>query len=114
MKSKQQIARDYYEAMGKKDLDALASMLDEGVEFKAPLGKASGKEALLESTQNFMKIFDQMKIVHVMAEGEQAIVVYDVQCNEPIGLVRSVALMKIREGLVTDVQLIYDTRPFLK
>jgi hypothetical protein len=41
-------------------------------------------------------------------------IVYDLDCQAPIGNFRVAALMDIRNGLIEKIELFYDARPFEK
>jgi hypothetical protein len=41
-------------------------------------------------------------------------VVYDLDCPEPVGPFSSSALMTFENGLITKIELFYDARPFDK
>ena len=107
------VARSYYDAMGRKDLPEIEKYLHPDVHFKAPLAQTKGKEALLESIEKFFSLFHSSTIHAKFGDEDSAMVVYDLDCPQPIGLFRSVALLRFQDGLIVDVELFYDARPFV-
>lgn len=107
-----QIAEAYYKAMGEKNVEAVGKCLHPDVQFVAPLGKMSGKEAVLEGAKRFTTLFKSLKIRSKFGSGDQAMVVYDLECPAPIGVFSTAVLMAFREGLVVKIELFFDARPF--
>lgn len=108
------IATVYYTAMSEKNIGALEKHLHPDVQFSAPLAKVKGKEAVLESTKGFANFFKSLKIRAKLGTGDQAMIVYDLECPEPVGNVTSASLMTFQDGLITKIELFYDARPFVK
>ena len=106
------IAENLYKELGEKNIEAIKKYVHPDVQFSAPLAKAEGKEAYLKAAQGFTTLFDTLTIRAKFAEGDQAMVVYDLECPAPIGLFKSAALLTFDKGLITKVELFYDARPF--
>ena len=108
------IAKAYYGAMSKKNINDVEKYLHADVQFSAPLAKVTGKKTFLESITKFISFFKTLTIRAQFGSDDQAIVVYDVDFPAPIGMVPTVALMNIQNGLITKIELFYDARPFEK
>ena len=106
------IAEAYYKAMGEKNVAAVGKYLHPDVQFVAPLGKMSGKEAVLEGAKKFTILFKALKIRSTFGSQDQAMVVYDLECPVPIGSFSTAVLMSFQEGLVSKIELFFDARPF--
>lgn len=106
------IAEAYYKAMGEKNVAEVGKYLHPDVQFVAPLGKMSGKEAVLEGAKKFTTLFKSLKIRSKFGSDDQAMVVYDLECPEPIGSFSTAALITFRESLVSKIELFFDARPF--
>lgn len=104
----------YYTEMGKKNIEALAKYLHPNVQFKSPVAKAVGKEALLEATKSFMNLFSALTIRSKFGAGDQAMVVYDVEFPAPFGMIPTSVLLTFQEGLIAKIELFFDARPFEK
>lgn len=110
--STQDIGRQYYEAMGNRDIETVSKYLHEHVTFSGPLANTQGKDIVLGAVKGFMAFFQDLTIRHVFGDKDQVMVVYDMNFPAPIGLFRGAALLKVQDGLITSVELFYDARPF--
>lgn len=108
------LAEAYYTAVGKKNVVDIEKFLHPDVLFVGPLAKLKGKEAILEATKRFTTLFKTLKIRAKFGSGDQAMVVYDLDCPLPIGHFSTAVLMTFQEGLVAKIELFYDARPFDK
>lgn len=108
------IAQTFYTAFGEKNVGAMEKYLHPDVHLITPLSKLQGKEAYLEAVKNFMAFFKALSIRATFGEGDQALIVYDLECLSPIGKVPSAALMTFQEGLITRNELFHDTSLFNK
>lgn len=106
------VAEAYYKNMAKKDLNAIAALIDPNIEFSGPLTKLKGKDAMLPAIQGFMQAFDTIAIRFVGGNDDKAFLVFDLQCPEPIGTIPSAAFMTVKNGLITRSELFFDARPF--
>ena len=109
-----EIVTEYYQAMGKRDFEKLEKFLASDVQFIGPLAKLKGKEAVVEATKRFTSLFKTLNVRAKFGSNNQAMVVYDLDCPEPVGLFSSSALMTFENGLITKIELFYDARPFDK
>ncbi len=109
-----EIAKTYYNAVGVKNIDGIAKFLHPDVQFSGPLAKLKGKDAVLDATKNFANMFTSLKVRLVAGTNDQVILVYDLEFPEPIGNMSSSVLMTFKDGLVTNLELFYDARPFEK
>jgi hypothetical protein len=108
------IAKAFYTAMSEKKVSEMEKYLHPDVQFNAPLAKLEGKEAYLEALKEFTAFFKTLTIREKFGAGDQAMVVYDLECPVPIGKFSSAALMTLSKGLITKIELFYDARPFGK
>lgn len=106
------IAKAFYTAMSEKNIGTMEKYVHPDIQFTAPLAKLQGKEAYLEALKGFTAFLKTLTLRAAFAEGDQAVVVYDVDFPVPVGKVASVALMTFQEGLITKIELFYDARPF--
>lgn len=106
------VANAYYQAMGRKDLSGVARCLHPEIQFKAPLATLSGKEAVVEAAGRLFGLFQTLTTRAVLGSDSQAMVAYDLHCPAPIGVCRAAALMHFKEGLIFQLELFFDARPF--
>jgi hypothetical protein len=104
----------YYKAMGDKDLSGMARHLDHDVRFIGPMADMTGKEAVLEAAKRLLPLFNSLRIRAKFGFGDQAMLAYDLDCAEPIGVFRVAVLMTLKNSLIARIELFYDPRPFEK
>lgn len=112
MTNYKQIAKEYYTAVGKKDLSALEKFLHPDVKLKGPLSKPEGKSAVIESVKFFTTQFKTLKVEDVFAEQDRAVVVY-ITDFPGVGEIKSVALVSFKDDLIAQLELFFDPRPFI-
>src|ERR1700678_3187041 len=108
------IAKAFYTAFGGKNVGDMEKYLHPDVQLITPFAKLQGKEAYFKAAKNFMAFFNALTIRATFSEGEQAMIVYDLDCPAPIGKVPGAALMTFQEGLITRNELFHDTNPWNK
>jgi ketosteroid isomerase-like protein len=107
-------AEAYYQAMHNKDLAGVARHLHPDVRFLGPLADLTGKEAVLEAAKRFVSLTKSLKVRAKFGSDNTAMLAYDVDFGEPIGICRSAVMMTFNDGLITRIELFYDARPFEK
>lgn len=108
------LAKAYYETLGAKDSASMGKYLHPEVKFISPLAQMTGKESVLEAAKNLFKIFEKLDIRALFGNEDQAMVALDMHCPEPIGVFRTASLLTFQEGLITRIELFYDTKPLEK
>ncbi len=102
----------YYNAMNKKDLIGVEKYLHSNVECKGAMTHVTGKNEVMQVIKEFFGLFKSLTIQEKFSSGDKVMVVYDLDCSEPIGIVRIAALMTFKGDLITKFELFYDPRPF--
>jgi len=102
----------YYKAFSDKDPDGIAQHLDAAVELRSPMAENDGRDAVVEAAKRLMGLIVSLEVRATFSEGERVVIIYDLQCSAPVGLVRTAAFMTFREGLISRIELFFDGRPF--
>lgn len=105
-------AREYYAFVAQKNSQGVEKYLHPEVKLKGPLASLQGKKAVLEASQNYMKMLSSLKIRTAMASEDQVCVVYDIQIPNLVKDFPASVLMTFKEGLVVQLDLFYDATPF--
>lgn len=105
------IAQEFYTAFGEKNVGIMEKYLHPDVELVTPLSRLQGKDAYLEAAKAFTAFFNALTLRATFGEGDQAVVVYDLECG-PVGEVPAVALLTLHEGLIIRNELFHDTAPW--
>lgn len=108
------IIENYYQDVNERNFDQVEKYLHPDVQFIGPLAKLNGKEAVLDATRKFTTLFKTLKIRAKCGSPNQAMVVYDLVCPEPIGVFSTAVLMTFENNLIIKLELFYDARPFDK
>ena len=106
------IAKAYYLAINNKNLSEVEKYLDPNIHFINPFANIIGKEAVLNAASEFMTIFKTLTVQTEFCSEDKVMLVYDLDCPLPIGLVRAAALMHFKDDLIAQIELFFDTRPF--
>lgn len=111
-KNNMEIAKSYYTAMGKKNIQEFEQYLHPDVKVISPLIEKTGKEVVLEALKGFIAAFNTLMIRAAFDSPDQAILVIDVDYPAPIGNIRTASLISIQDALIVKIELFFDGRPF--
>jgi ketosteroid isomerase-like protein len=104
----------YYKAMNGKDLPGMALHLHPDLRLVSPLDELTGKDAVLAAAKPLLDLIKSIEVRAQFGSADQAMLTYDMDFGEPIGVCRTAALMTFRDGLIARNELFFDTRPFAK
>ena len=95
------------------DPEAMAKYLHPQVRFKGPIARMTSREQLLRAAAQMFGVLKALNVTARFSAGDQAIFVYDFVCAEPIGACRTAELMTFENGVITEIELFFDPRPFV-
>jgi len=104
----------YYKAMADKDLPGMARHLHPDVRLVTPMEELTGKEVVLEAAKRLLNLIKSIKVHAKFGSQEQAMLTYDMDFAEPIGVCRAAALMTFKDGLIVRNEVFFDASPFKK
>ncbi len=104
----------YYTALGQKSLEEVKKHLHPDIQFTDPQEKVIGKEAVLKAAKGFTGIFKTLTIHAKFGSEDQAMIIYDVEIPGFAKKLRAASLLSFKEGLISKIDLIYDTLCFLE
>ena len=107
------IAREYYKAYDEKNIPVIEKYLHPDILFIGPLGESSGKEAFLTAAKRFLGIIKKLEIRTAFGSGDQVILIYDLYFGEPETICRTAVFMNFKDGLISQLELFYDPRPWI-
>lgn len=114
MKDTTAIAVAYYTALGEKNLEEVKRYLHPNIQFGDPQEQVIGKEAVLQAAKGFSAIFKTLTIRAEFGSENQAVIIYDVEIPNFAKTLRAASLLSFQEGLISKIELIYDTRCFME
>jgi hypothetical protein len=106
------IAEDYLDAVNEQDIEALGKNLHPLLHFKAALCEIDGRQNFLEHTEKFFSSIKGLEIRARFASASQTFFLYDLFFNNSLGMSRTANLMTFENGMITEMELVYDPRPF--
>ena len=104
------IAVAYYTALGNKNLEEVKKYLHPDIQFADPQEKVVGREAVLKAAKGFTGIFKTLTVHEKFGSENQAMIVYDVDIPGLSKKLRAASLLSFQEGLISNIELVYDTR----
>jgi hypothetical protein len=107
-------AEAYYKAMKDKDLSGMARHLHPDVRLVTPMEELTGKEAVLGAAQRLLPLIIGIQVHAKFGSEDQAMLTYDMNFAEPVGVCRAAALMTFQDGLIMRNEIFFDARPFAK
>jgi len=110
--SMETICDAYLDAWAHKDLDGIGACLHPGVHFKGPMQELDGRQSVLLAAQRVFPLLERFEKRERFLSRDHAMFVYDFVCREPIGVCPTAELVRFEDGLVRDIQLFFDARPF--
>lgn len=107
-------AKAYYLAVNEKNLPEVEKYLHPQIKFMSPYANIEGRENMLNAVKRFMTIVRKLTVRTGCGSGDQVMLVYDLESPEPIGASKAAVLMNFEDGLISRLELFFDTRPFEK
>lgn len=100
----------YYMALAEKNIEKVSKYLHPDVQFTDPQEKLIGREAVLKAAQGFAGIFKNLKIRAPFGSEDQAMIVYEVEIPDITKKLQAASLLSFEEGLISKIELFYDTK----
>jgi hypothetical protein len=107
-------ASAYLKAWDNKDLAEISGYLHPEVRFLGPMADVTGKEPVLASAQRMFPLMQNLNVRSIFSSGEQVMAAYDFICAQPVGNCRTAELITFKDGLISQIELFFDARPFEK
>ena len=108
----EQASAAYLAAWEKKDLDGIKARLHPEVHFKGPMQELNGRDAVLAAAQRVFPLLVRFEALAQFVAQDRAMFAYDFVCREPIGVCPTAELVRFENGLIRDIALFFDARPF--
>lgn len=105
------VAREYIESVGAHDLERVEELLDDGLAARFA-GGTLGKGEWIGALDRLLAALVRNDVREVFADGERACVVYDFVTDTAAGAVPCVELVTVRDGRITEIELIFDRMAF--
>jgi hypothetical protein len=106
------IAEDYLAAVSDHDIEALGKNLHPQLHFKASMCEIDGRQNFLDHTEKFFSSIKGLEIRAGFSSMNRAFYLYDLFFHHSLGMSRTANLMTFEDGMIKEIELIYDPRPF--
>ena len=107
------VARQFYQAVTKKDLTAARRFLSDDLVFVGLFETYDGPDSYLKALTGLLSITKRLDVKAVIGEGDQAAVFFELETTAPAAATTFVAeWMQIANGRIQRVQSAFDGRPF--
>jgi ketosteroid isomerase-like protein len=104
----------YYQAMNRKDLTEMGRHLHPDIHLVTPMENLTGRQSVLDAAQRLLPAIKNIEVRAHFGHDNQAMLVYDMDFGEPLGVCRTAALITFKDGLIVRNELFFDARPFGK
>jgi hypothetical protein len=106
------IAEDYLDAVNEQDIEALGKNLHPQLHFKASMCEIDGRQNFLDHTEKFFTSIKGLEIRARFSSSNHTFFLYDLFFNNSLGMSRTANLMTFENGMIREMELVYDPRPF--
>jgi hypothetical protein len=107
------IALAYLDAVAKKELDRVESLIDPDIQFVGPVSNYAGARDLLAAFRRIGAVHVRSDIVRVFSDGDEVCVIYDF-VTDTLGPVPTIEWLRVVGGRIRSVKLYYDQVPWMK
>lgn len=104
------IAVEYNRALGEGDLDRVAELLHPELDFDGTARPSHGRDAYVAALPPLVRVLTRNDLKAVLVDGDQAFLLYDFVTDTPAGAVLSGELLRIEDGLIRSITLLFDWR----
>lgn len=100
----------YYTALGEKNIEKVKGYLHPDIQFTDPQETVIGREAVLQAAKGFTDIFKSLTIRSKFGSEDQAMIVYDLEIPGLPKQLQAASLLSFQEGLISKIELFYDSK----
>lgn len=111
--SPEKVALAYLDAVAKKDLERVESLLAADVRFVGPAMTMTGARELLAAFRRIGAVHVRSDIKRVFSDGDEVCVIYDF-VTDTAGPLPTIEWIRVEGGKVRSINLYYDQVPWLK
>ena len=107
-----EIGEAYLKALDRKDVQTIISLVDLDIRFKTPVEESFTRDDFIMSVRRMLINLRGVHITAKFSSGEQAIFTYEMNFNEPVGIVKTASIMAFAGDKIKDIEVFFDARPF--
>ena len=111
--TQEKLALAYLDALAKKDMDRVASIVAPDVRFTGPASTTNGARDLLAAFRRISAVHVRSDIKRVFSDGDDVCVIYDF-VTDTAGALPVVEWMRFEGDRIRSIDIFYDQVPWLK
>lgn len=111
-KDPKSISLAYLDAVGSKEFDQLDDLLASDLEFKGPVTAISGAQGFIAAAKRIGTVLLRNDVKKVFVDGDEVCVIYDFVTDTRVGVVPTVEWLRITDGRIRSIWLLYDRQPW--
>jgi ketosteroid isomerase-like protein len=112
LKDLKALALEYLDAVGKKELDRLDSLLAPDLAFRGPSMTRSTARDFVGALARLGAIHVRNDVRRVFVDGDDVCVIYDFVTDTPAGTLPMIEWLHFRDGRIGAIDLYYDRVPW--
>ena len=107
-----EIGEAYLNALGARDINKITSLVDPAIWFKMPMTEGFNRNDFIMAIRRMQANLRELYILRRFSTGNEALFLYEVTFNEPVGVVKTASLMTVEGDKIKEMEVIFDARPF--
>ena len=102
----------YHEALGKRDFAGARELLKDDLRFEGPFESFARADDFVDAIEKLFGIVESIEVRHTSADGNQAVVLYDMVTSTPAGTQLVCEWYGVEGDRIASVRAVFDTAPF--
>jgi hypothetical protein len=107
-----EIGEAYLNALDRKDISKITSLVDLNIRLKMPMGEFSNRNDFIMAIRRMLANSNGVHIIAKFASENQAMFIYEIYFNDPVGTVKTASLITVEGDKIKDIEVFFDARPF--
>lgn len=108
------IVESYSKAWASGDLETARSYLADDLEFRGSIDNFNDADSFMSAVSVFLNILKSVDTISSFYDGCEAMLMYDCVTDSPAGTVRTVEYLKVQDGKIYEIKLIFDASELRK
>jgi hypothetical protein len=106
------VVQAYHRARFRGDALAAAEQLSQDFSFRSPFIESDSPTGHLASIEQLIQIIDHVEVISELYSDTDAVLIYDVHTNSPVGIQHTAEYFHLHDGRITAIRLIFDAMPW--
>jgi ketosteroid isomerase-like protein len=98
----------YFRAWSSGDCDRARTMMADDLKMVTPMNRYDSADAVLLALKQIVSMMKKATLLRSVVEGDQAVLLHEGVFPEPGGVVRSMEVLKVENGKIRSIEMIYD------